>query len=504
MQITFFTFFLTIQLALIADELSLEEKVGQLFIVGAYSSSDDAKKEELYEHPTRYVEFLIERYHIGGVLFKMRWNPQQLKAKSSHFQRLSKTPLFMCLDAEWGLGQRMPEGEIFPKNYALGSLDQIELVYQTGREIGRQCREIGINVNFAPVVDINTNPSNPIINHRSFGSNPESVAVCGVAMMKGLQEGGVLACAKHFPGHGDTSVDSHTGLPMIGYSITRLESVEFVPFKKLIEEGIDCVMGAHLLVPVLDPLLPTSLSPKAISGLLKDKMGFKGLAITDDLIMGAITNHYSLEESVVLSFQAGNDLILLSRDVEKGIHAIVSAVKNGIILLEDIEYRLEKINDYKSRISDHQPTCPDKTLQEKLYGSLVKVIRGDCPLIKPDFILQIGGQGNTKYFQSKIPCKYCFKDSTEKEITDLLKQFEETKSVAVVIFEMEPTIHTNFGIQKETLDLVQMLAQAGKDVTVILHGDHVAMQLMPVEVSIIGAYDENIESQTASLRLLID
>lgn len=369
-----FLFFL-VCVSIDATPVTIEQQIGQLFIVGVYSNTEDAQKEGLKEHPTEYVEYLIKEYQVGGVLFKMRWNPDEVRDKTAYFQSLSHLPLFTCLDAEWGLSQRMPEGEVFPKNYALGALNDLNLVYLTGKEIGRQCREIGINVNFSPVVDVNTNPSNPIINHRSFGSDPDHVASCGIAMMKGLQDGGVLACAKHFPGHGDTSVDSHTGLPFVEHSKERLEAVEYLPFRRLINEGVDCVMGAHLIVSVIDPHVPTSLSPYAIQGLLKDEMGFEGLAVTDDLIMGAVTQNYSLEEAVVLAFLAGNDLILLSRDVEKGIQAIVKAVDDGRIQKEDIQARVEKVNRYRNKVTLTRSVKRNDSLQKELYQALHKQLQ---------------------------------------------------------------------------------------------------------------------------------
>lgn len=470
-----------------AQLVNIEKQIGQLFIVGAYSNAEDALIEGLNRDPTEYVEFLIEHYQIGGVLFKMRWDSQQVKAKTSHFQRLSSVHLLCCLDAEWGLSQRMVDGEVFPKNYALGTSDNLDLIYQTGREIGRQCREIGINVNFAPVIDINTNPFNPIINHRSFGSDPDHVARCGLAMMKGLQSAGVLACAKHFPGHGDTSVDSHTGLPIVDHSIERLESVELIPFKKMVDNSVDCVMGAHLMVPAIDAHYPTSLSSNAIQDLLKEDLGFTGLAVTDDLIMGAVKQNYSLEEAVVLAFLAGNDLILLSRDVEKGIQAIAQAVDEGRIKKEEIQSRIQKINHYRNKVQSNFEVERNTNLQRELYRSLIKGNQRDI-----DIFLQIGGSDQSCYFESDIPCI-----GHNDEIS------ETATRIAVVIFGMQPTYRTHYGIQQESIQLIQDLIDEGKQVTVILHGDPAAKQLLPKHVEVIGAFDDSRASQEAVLDALL-
>lgn len=480
-------FFLFTYIYIEAIPLTIEQQIGQLFIVGAYSNAEDARKEGLQEDPTHYVEDLIAKYQIGGVLFKMRWSPDEVRAKTAYFQGLSQIRLFTCLDAEWGLSQRMVKGEVYPKNYALGTLNDLDLVYLTGKEIGRQCREIGINLNFAPVVDINTNPSNPIINHRSFGSDPDHVASCGIAMMKGLQDGGVLACAKHFPGHGDTEVDSHTGLPLVNHSIRRLESVEYVPFKRLIEQGVECVMGAHLMIPVLDPDLPASLSSQAIQRLLKDEIGFKGLAVTDDLIMGAVTQNYSLEEAVILAFLAGNDLILLSRDVERGIQAITNAIDEGRIQTEEIQARVDKVNRYRKKIAGAPSVQRNLTLQKELYRSLIK---GE--VVELDFIVQVGGVKDSCYKKSTIDCL-----NIGEEIPN------SARRVALVIFDMEPTIRTKYGIKKETVQLVQNLIVSGKDVTVILHGDPEAAKLLPEGVNVIAAFDDSIPAQEAVLEVLL-
>ena len=484
--------------------MSLEEQIGQLFIVGAYPDRADAQKEGLESDPTVYVEEMIQRYHVGGVLFKMRWNPAHLKSLASHFQSLSQSPLFICLDAEWGLSQRMVEGEVFPKNYALGSLDDLDLVYQTGLEIGRQCKEIGVNVNFAPVVDINTNPRNPIINHRSFGSDSAKVADCGVAMMKGLQDGGVLACAKHFPGHGDTSVDSHTGLPLIVHSKERLVNVEFIPFKQLIDKGVDLVMGAHLLMPVIDDSLPTSLSPASMTGILRDEMGFEGLSVTDDLIMGAVMRNYSLERAVVLAFLAGNDLILLSRDVEKGVEAIKNSILKGEIDEKEVARRAEKILEVKRKIAQKSPQLPNPMLKERLYSLLIRQVRGHEHSVRIDAIAQIGGRGDSEILSTGYSSVYCSLEPTELEVASIVRELKAHQQIAVAVFGMKPTMQTNYGISTGALNLIQLLLKEGKDVTVILYGDPEASVLIPEQAAVIGSYDESLESQRASIRLLMD
>ena len=250
--------------------LSEEERIAQLFIVTAYSNQGDAHKQQITD--------LIEHYKVGGLMF-LQGGPVRQAKLTNYYQSITKTPLMIAMDAEWGVAMRLDSALSFPWPMTLGAIEDTNLIYQMGEEVARQCKLIGTHINFAPVVDVNSNPENPIINNRSFGENPEKVGRMGVAYMKGMQDNKVLACAKHFPGHGDTDADSHKTLPTVNHLKYRLDEVELVPFKKLINNGIGSIMVAHLHIPVLDDTknLAVSLSPKVVDGLLKTEMGFTGL-----------------------------------------------------------------------------------------------------------------------------------------------------------------------------------------------------------------------------------
>lgn len=334
------------------QSLTLREKIGQLFMVAAISSteqSEEALASSLLECPYRmeqeYIKYLIEEYKVGGLIFLYKSTPIKQIDAINYYQGLSKIPLLIGQDCEWGLSMRLYDTMQFPRNNALGALKDKQLIYDLGFEIGKQCKAIGVHINFSPVVDINTNPANPVIGRRSFGDTPDLVAECGLLMMHGLQDAGILACAKHFPGHGDTNVDSHFLLPVINHSIERLKSIELMPFRHLIDGGVAAVMSAHLAVPAIESESgrPSSLSRACVKQLLEDEMHFNGLKITDGLGMQAITNHYAPGEIELESFLAGNDILLCPLDVPKAVELIEGAIKEGKILLDDLEKRVLKI-----------------------------------------------------------------------------------------------------------------------------------------------------------------
>lgn len=340
----------------VLSEMTFEEKIGQLFIAAVYASPEQAASE-IPDYSMKDVEYLIQHYHVGGVLLKMRWQPSHQIKTVAHLQSISKYPLIISQDCEWGLSMRLDDVQRFPKNGTLGAVKKMSLIYALGKEIARQCRIVGVNFNLSPVVDVNSNPNNPVIGARSFGSDPKVVADCGTAMMLGLQDGGVLACAKHFPGHGDTSQDSHECLPTVIHDRVRLLSCEIYPFQKLIENGVKAVMTGHLCMPALEPQpnLPASLSAKIIKGLLQDELKFDGLVVTDDLVMGAIGKNFSPEDAVVKAFLAGNDLLLSTLHLPRCIKALFEAYKQGLFSLEDLDYRVLKILKAKEWITQQAP-----------------------------------------------------------------------------------------------------------------------------------------------------
>ena len=316
--------------------LSEQERIAQLFMVAAYSNKGEVHKQQITD--------LVSHYNIGGIMF-LQGGPVRQANFTNYLQSHSKVPLMIAIDAEWGVAMRLDSALRFPWQMTLGAIEDTNLIYEMGVEVARQCELLGIHINFAPVVDVNSNPKNPIINNRSFGENPEKVGRMGVAYMKGMQDNNVLACAKHFPGHGDTDADSHKTLPVVNHLRYRLEEVELVPFKKLINNGLGSVMVAHLNIPSLDDTenLAVTLSPKVVDKLLKKEMGFTGLVITDALNMKGVSQFYAPGEVDVKALLAGNDVLLFAEDVPKAIAEIKKAIELNEISQAEIDVRCLKI-----------------------------------------------------------------------------------------------------------------------------------------------------------------
>ncbi len=315
----------------VLSRLSPEEKIGQLLMIQATSENIS---------DTQRVSQLIRKFHLGGVMFH-NGGPVRQVNMTNYFQSVSKIPLFIAQDAEWGPSMRLDSMITFPRQMMLGAIQDEGLIYDLGLEIGRQCKRLGINFNLAPVADINNNPSNPVINSRSFGEGRINVARKTYALMAGIQHHQVLATAKHFPGHGDTHLDSHYSLPVIDKSYEQLDSLELYPFKTLIERGVGAVMTGHLHVPAIDTTskIPASLSRRMINGVLTDSMNFKGLIITDALNMEGVAG----ADIAVRALEAGNDILLMPENVEQAFREIKEALAGGRITLQEIDNKCRKI-----------------------------------------------------------------------------------------------------------------------------------------------------------------
>lgn len=321
----------------VMQKLTPDERIGQLFMVAAYSDTNHPKN---LEDVTR----LIHEQGIGGLIF-FKGGPVKQAELTNSYQSLSKVPLLIGMDAEWGLAMRLDSVPRFPFQMTLGAMNNDSLVYQMGAEIARECRRLGVHEDFAPVVDINDNPENPVIGMRSFGEEKMRVTDMGLAYMEGLQDGHVLACGKHFPGHGDTKTDSHLSLPMVDFPVSRLDTLELYPFMQLFKKGLGSIMVAHLYIPSLDSTKnrASTLSPRIVSKLLKGQLGFNGLIYTDALNMQGVAKYYAPGIVDVKALLAGNDVLLFSQDVPKAIEEIKKAIKKKEITQEEIDKRCRKI-----------------------------------------------------------------------------------------------------------------------------------------------------------------
>ena len=320
----------------IINSMTIDQKIGQLFMVQAYSNKDEKHKD--------FIDNLINKYEVGGLIF-MQGTPEKQAVLNNHYQDISKVPLLIGFDGEWGLDMRLKNTYRFPWNMTLGAIQDDQLIEQFGEQLGKHCKRLGIHINFAPVVDININPKNPIIGNRSFGESRENVANKSMAFTKGIQSENVLACAKHFPGHGDTDADSHLTLPTIPFTAERLDSIELYPYKKLFDVGLASVMTAHLSVPSFEPngSLPSSLSKNIITGLLKVRLGFEGLIMTDALNMRGAADFSSSADINMAAFLAGNDLLLIPEDIPATVIKMKKAITDGELSEERLEESLRKI-----------------------------------------------------------------------------------------------------------------------------------------------------------------
>ena len=361
------------------NQMSLDEKIGQLFMVSVYSSHIGTKRAE-------EIKDFIKKYYIGGIIFS-KGGPKRQAKLTNEYQSLSKIPLFMAMDAEWGLAMRLDSTYAYPWNMTLGAIKNNALIERTGKRIGMHCKQLGMQFNFAPDIDINTNPDNPIIGNRSFGEDKLNVAEKGLAFTRGMQSVGVLGSAKHFPGHGDTSKDSHKTLPTISFTNTRLDEVELYPFKVLAKE-VASVMIGHLNVPALEPKagLPSSLSSVIITNLLKKKMGYEGLIFTDALGMKGVSEYLPVGEVEVEAFLAGNDILLMPANVAKGFEAMKKAYQNKRISEERLAHSVKKIlmAKYKvglttftpldeTKITEGLHTLEDDLLTEELFENALTI-----------------------------------------------------------------------------------------------------------------------------------
>ena len=369
------------------NSLSLKQKIGQLFMVDAFSSKGKAEQDRIAK--------LVKNQEIGGIIFS-KGGPVRQAQMHNALQAKSNIPMLIAMDAEWGLSMRLDSTYAFPWNMTLGALKDESLVKKTGAQIAKHCKRLGVHMNFAPVIDINTNPKNPIIGNRSFGETKENVATKGTSFMKGMQSLNVLASGKHFPGHGDTDKDSHKTLPSILFDKERIESVELYPFKKLIKEGISSIMVAHLNIPSLEQQegLPCSISKHVVTNILKKELNFKGLIFTDALNMKGAADFKEPGAIDLAAFEAGNDILLISENIPKSVLKIENAILQGKLTVQRLELSVRKIlkAKYKVGLNNYKPidttnlikdlnSLENDVLYEEVAENAITLLRNDLSTV---------------------------------------------------------------------------------------------------------------------------
>jgi len=428
------------------DAMSLDERIGQLFMIVAEPSTKQANIDKLTA--------LVKNQKIGGILFS-RGEPVSQAKVTNRLQSEANVPLFIALDGEWGLSMRLSNTTRFPKNMMLGAVSDLEMIERYGEEVGRQCREMGIHINFAPVLDVNSNPKNPVIGIRSFGEDHKDVTRKSLAFSRGLEKAGIISVAKHFPGHGDTNTDSHVALPTVDHELKRLHKIELYPFINYIKEGYSGIMTAHLNVPALGTKgRPCSLSHEVVTDLLQNELDFNGLCFTDGLAMKGVA--VGTNESVcVLALKAGNHILCGPVEPEKEFEAVKLAIKNKQLKISDIENKCRKVLKYKyiAGLNHYRPidtkSLPDKLetpvsafINATLNSEAITVVKNNKDIIPLKNLdkqriaaLSIGGLDNN-IFHSTLR-KYakidCFNIALKADINQVKSAFEKLKDYDLVI-----------------------------------------------------------------------
>ena len=513
----------------IYNNMTVKERIGQLFMVQAFSNKGFKHENE--------ISALITNYHIGGIIYS-KGNAKRQIELDNNLQSLSKVPLLVGMDAEWGLSMRLENSYAFPWNMTLGAVSNTKLIEQTGYQIGEHCKRVGVHFNFAPVVDINTNPKNPIIGNRSFGEDVDNVTSKAMAFMKGMQTAGVLANAKHFPGHGDTDSDSHKTLPTVNFNKKRIDSIELYPYRKLIKEGLSSVMVAHLNIPELGIQngLPTSLSKKVVTDILKGELGFKGLIFTDALTMKGAADFVKPEIDGaskktldtrglidLMAFKAGNDVMLMSENVQKGIEKIHSAYKKGEITEDRLQYSVKKIlmAKYKVGLQNYKPLSTinvqddiNRIEDDVLYGQLMEeaitVLNNKNDILplrqletKKIAYLALGDDNGSVFFDELKKYTKIHKVNAEN-LADIKSKLNNYNTVIIGFHKSNESPWKSYKFKDKELNLINEIAKTNTVILDVFTRPYALMDLKAIDniEAVVMSYQNSTIAQQKSAQLL--
>ncbi len=456
--------------------LSIEQRIAQLLMIRVHTDQHD----DYYKK----IEDIVKKHNIGGLAF-FRGGPERQVQLTNHLQNEAQTPMLIAMDAEWGLSMRLDSTVTFPRQMTLGAIRGERHIYEMGMEIGFQARRLGVHINFAPVIDVNNNPQNPVINIRSFGECRYNVARKGLAYMQGMQDAGIIACAKHFPGHGDTDSDSHYTLPVINHPYEVIDSIHLYPFKQLINNGLLSVMVAHLNIPALDNRknIPSTLSSKIVHDLLQNDLGFKGLVITDALDMKGVSDYYKPGELELAALKAGNDILLLPQDVDASIKVIADALKKGDLSEKYLEQKVKKVLYYKLAVglNNYKPKSTKNLYQDlnskraevlnrRLVQSSITLIKNDNEIlpVKDIGIKKIAslsiGSAKENPFQAML-CNYSDvslfsidKNPTDLQISNIVNELKTYDIVIVSVHNNSMSVGRKYGISDQTIKIIKEIS----------------------------------------------
>ena len=492
------------------QQLSLDEKIGQLYIVALYNNRGE---EEIQK-----IRNLVEKEKIGGLIL-MQDDAEKHINLLNEFQGKSRIKMMIGIDGEWGLFQRFSAAHKFPWAMTLGAIQDNSLIYEMTSKIAEDCKRLGIYWDFAPVVDVNTNPSNPIIGNRSFGSDINNVISKGLAYAQGLQDHGVLASMKHFPGHGDTNTDSHLDLPVVSHNLERLNSVELAPFKALLDKKIGGVMVAHLYVPTLEKKkgIPASVSYEIITNLLKNTYQYKGLIITDALNMNAIAKKFSPGEIDLRALKAGNDIMLFSQDVPSGKALIKSAFEKGEISENRLAESVKKIlkTKFLLGLQDLKPINPENInddlnntshaeISEKLYANAITLLKDEKNLLplscsKTYYYLPLE-EAPFQTFVENLNFGTTINLISKEEIS----QIPENSTVIVGFHKDNSTAYKPYKISQNSKDILTELSKKQNVILDVFGSPYALKDIDIASIStILVSYENNDLSMKASAKALL-
>ncbi len=469
----------------------------------------------------------IKKYNIGSICL-FQGSPSKQAAVINSLQSTARTPLMVCIDGETGVGMRFTDSVAkFPDQLTIGAVQDASVAYKIGQAIAQQCKRIGIQVNYAPVVDINNNPDNPVINYRSLGEDKYRVALLGTSIMKGMQDAGIMACAKHFPGHGDVAVDSHKDLPVINKSIAQLDSLELYPFRQLIDAGVGSVMVAHLYIPAIDstPNQATSLSKKNITGLLRNQLGFKGITFTDALEMKGVAKYYPQGTAAAQSLIAGNDMLCLPGDIAGSIKKVKKAIRRGALSWKDIDEKVKRVllAKYNLGLDTLHPIQPDNLtadlnaqtsiLKKEVYRNAITLLRQSSsqvlPLATGKKIAYVGiGLQEANHFANLLragwqaDCFYFSYADNESKAQDIISKIKQDYDVVVVgLHHYAKYPAGNFGISAAAAGLLQQLQQQPNSICFVF-GNPYAIKNLCNAPNLVACYEDDSLMHEAATDLL--
>lgn len=503
------------------NQLTPKERIAQLFLVRAHTN--------LGQKYIDSVQNVIQKEQLGGLVV-FQGGPVRHVNMFNKYQKVSKVPLLITFDGEWGLGMRMADSTIsFPYQMTLGAIQNDNLLYDMGRQIANDFHRIGMHFNFAPVVDINNNPKNPVINFRSFGDNKYNVVRKSKAYMNGMVDGGILASLKHFPGHGDTDVDSHYDLPQLKFDKARLDSLEIYPFKELINAGAPSVMVAHMNIPSLDatPNIPSSISKKVVTDLLRKELGFKGLTVTDAMDMKGVKKFFPNGEADVMAIEAGHDLLEISENSGRAIDLIEKAIKSGRISQADIDVRVKRVlaaklwlglnkkTEVSSRNLYQDLNSPSsQSLVQRLADAAVTLLKSDRGIKRFDAKREtaVVSVGITKAedFETGLATQlsnykqfFVKGDESEEVLKDLMKEIRGHKQIILAIHDNRSRPRSELAFTAPTVEFIDKLA--GRRTISFMFTNPYAMNSVDVmrSSSVVLTYQNDFFMQKAGLKVLL-